>query len=294
MRPFLTLLLVTAAVAAAEPKKKPPAEIPAGVGVERDVAYLTADRKELADLYFPKDLLQGARIPAVLVIHGGGFNDGDKGRSREINIATNVALHGYVAMSINYKLARVKGKATWPQCLHDAKTAVRWLRKNAERLQVDPERIGVIGCSAGGNMAAMLALTRPDDSLDPQEPYGEFSARVTCAVDFYGAVDLMNYHEMKMFAKTRAEAPELYRKASPVTYAHQNAAPLLMVHGTADETVPLSQSETLAAALTKARAEHELVVISGAPHTFDLQPKQRDLRPLVLGFLDQNLKSHNP
>ena len=68
-----------------------------------------------------------------------------------------------------------------------------------------------------------------------------------CAVDFYGAVDLLNYHDMKMFLKTREEAPEQYRQASPITYAHKDAAPLLIVHGTADGTVTLSQSETLAA-----------------------------------------------
>lgn len=268
-------------------------EAPPGVRIEWDMVYLDSHRSEKADLYFPADADPGVRLPAVVVMHGGGFNDGDKARSREHNLCTNLALNGYVAMSINYKLWNpgARDKATWPQSLHDAKTAVRWLRVNAGPLGVDPDRIGAFGCSAGGNLAAMLATTGPADGLDPAGPWPRSSARVACAVDFYGAVKLMDYHDMKMFAKTRAEAPELYERASPVTHVSAGDAPLLIVHGTKDDTVPLAQSEALAAACRKAGVEHELVVVEGAPHTFHLMPKQRDLRPVVLSFLDRHLKN---
>jgi dienelactone hydrolase len=136
----------------------------------------------------------------------------------------------------------------------------------------------------------MLALTGPRDEFDAASPYPEISAAVRCAIDFYGAVDLMTYHDMKMFAKTRAEAPELYRRGSPTNYADANDAPMLLVHGTADETVKVDQSELLAAVLKKAGVPHELVLIPGAPHTFDLEPKERDLRPLVLAYLDKYLR----
>ena len=245
----------------------------------------------MADLYSPLQMPAGGRLPAILIIHGGGFNDGDKARAREINLATNLVSQGYVCMSINYRLRRKAGDVSWPQAVYDAKAAVRWLRKNADRLQVDPDRIGVIGGSAGGNLAAMLALTRPQDGFDLPEPNGGFSSAVNCAADFYGAVKLMDYHDMKMFNRTRAEAPELYVKASPVTYAHKDAAPLLIVHGTADTTVPVAQSRALDAALTQAGAEHRLVIVPGAPHSFDLQPKQRDLRPLVFEFFARHLKA---
>lgn len=276
-------------------KTLPVQPIPETVRVERDVAYLPKDRKEMADLYFPKAIASGARLPAVVIIHGGGFNDGDKGKSREVNYGINVALNGYVGMSMNYKLRKLDGQVTWPQNLHDCKTAVRWLRANAERLHIDPDRIGVMGSSAGGNLAAMLALTRPTDGLEPAGPYAEFSSSVKCAVDFYGAVDLINYHDVKMFAKTREEAPELYKKASPVTYARKDSPPILILHGTADDTVNISQSETLAAALKAATAPHELVLIPDAPHTFHLESVPgRDLRPLVIGFLDKHLKEPKP
>ena len=228
----------------------------------------------------------------MVIIHGGGFNDGDKARPRELNFCTNLAANGYVCMSINYKLSRPGARLvpTWPQSLHDAKTAVRWLRKNAGRWQIDPDRIGAMGGSAGGNLAAMLATTGPKDGLEPDGPYAEFSTRVSCAIDFYGAVKLMDYHDMKMFSKTRAEAPELYEKASPVNYVDKGDAPMLIVHGTADKLVAISQSEALVSAFQKAGVPCEFVVVPEGPHTFHLQPKQKDLRPMVMRFLEEQLR----
>ena len=156
--------------------KYPPPVYPTNVRVEANVPYLGADRAEKADLYFPLQMPNGKKLPAILVIHGGGFNDGDKARPREMNIATNLVLQNYVCMSINYKLRRKAGDVTWPQALYDAKAAVRWLRKNADRLQIVRERIGVIGCSAGGNLATMLALTQPKDGFDLSEPSGGVSS----------------------------------------------------------------------------------------------------------------------
>lgn len=262
--------------------------------IEKDIAYLEPDRKEKADLYLPANSPAGVRRPAVVIIHGGGWSGGDKGAAREINIGTNLALNGYVGLSINYVLAstnKAVSKATWPQNLYDCKTAVRWLRKNAERLQVDPERIGVIGGSAGGHLAALLAVTGEKDDLDPKGPYGEFSCRVQCAVDLYGPADLSDRAHLAMLGKSNEEAPELYRAASPVTYVDKNDPPLLIMHGTADKTVDIAQSKLFAAKLKEAGARHELVIVEGAPHTFHLQPKQADLRPKVLGFFDQYLKA---
>jgi acetyl esterase/lipase len=269
---------------------------PAGVRVEKDVPYLSPDRAEKADLYLPADA--GKKRPAVVIIHGGGWTGGDKGAKREINIGTTLARNGYVGMSINYVLA-AKGKPTWPQNLHDCKTAVRWLRKNADRYGIDADNVGVIGGSAGGHLAAMVALTGPKDGLDPAGPYGEFPCSVRCAVDLYGPGELAEWKDEAkrvksssetMLGKTQAEAPELYKLASPTSHADKADPPVLILHGTADTTVDVKQSELLAAALKAGGVEHELVIVEGAPHTFHLQPKQRDLRPLVLGFFDKHLK----
>lgn len=262
---------------------------PADFRIERGVAFLPEHREEKADLYLPLEIAKGTRVPAVVIIHGGGFTGGKRDAARELNIGGTLARHGYIGMSIDYALA-APNKPVWPQNLHDCKTAVRWLRANAERLQIDADHIGVIGGSAGGTLAALVTLTRASDELDPAEPYGEFSCAVQCGVNLYGIADMSQRRDNVMFGKTNAEAPHLYRKASPVTYARADGPPILILHGTADKTVDVSQSEIFAAALKKAGAPHELVIIPDAPHTFHLEPKQRDLRPLVLGFFDRNLK----
>lgn len=259
------------------------------VRIEKGIAYLGPDRVELADLYRPATHTAGRRFPGVVIIHGGGWTGGKRDAARELNIGTNLALNGYVALSIDYVLAS-KGKPVWPTNLHDCKTAVRWLRQNADRLNLDAGHIGVIGGSAGGHLATMLAVTGPESGLDPQGPYGEHSCRVQAAVDLYGPADLLTWHDTSMLPGSRVEVPESYRQASPATHADKNDPPILILHGTVDKTVALEQSEKLAAALKAAGVKHELVIVEGAPHSFHLQPKQRDLRPLVIGFFDQHLK----
>jgi acetyl esterase/lipase len=293
MKPLIIILLgslaLTLSAAEPVPRPRPLPTMPASVTFKDDVVFLERDRKERADLYLP-ELSAGQRAPAVVIIHGGGWKGGDKRAAREINIGTNLALNGYVAMSINYQLATNK-QVTWPQNLHDCKTAVRWLRKNAERLRIDSDRIGVIGGSAGGHLAAMLAVTKPADGLEPAAPHPEISTRVQCAVVLYGPADLLLRGDASWLGKTRAEDPELYRLASPITYVDKSDPPILLLHGTADTTVDVKHSEIFGEALQRAGVPHQLVIIEGAPHTFHLQPRQRDLRPLVIGFFDQHLKA---
>lgn len=312
-------------------KVKPPLEIPKDIPHELDVSYLEGDRKEKADLYLPMNVPAGQKAPALILIHGGGFNDGDKRRYREINFGTNAAKRGYLAMSINYKLRKSKGQVTWPQCIYDVKEAVRWLKLNADKYQIDPERIGALGGSAGGNLAFMLATTGPEDGFEGEGTRTNISTKIACGVDFYGAVDLMTYKsdrarpdtnkpEMAMFNKTKAEAPDLYRRGSPTSYIRTNVAPLLMVHGTGDSTVLPNQSQILRSKLIEAglpcpeytimnQAEADalvaklsqdrnaLILIPNAPHTFDFfvrmspdKPVIMDISDLIFSWLSQSLK----
>ena len=290
MRIFIYFLLLSPSflVAQGSSESAKPPVFPPDVRLERDVAFLAEGRKERADLYFPVKPVAGQLTGAVVHIHGGGFTGGRRDSVRDINICANLARHGYLAMSIEYQLA-TRGKGSWPQNLQDCKTAVRWLRVNAKRLNIDPERIGVIGGSAGATLAGLVALTEASDGLDPQEPYAKVSSRVRCGVMLYGISDIAKWHDTPMLGKSISEAPELYKKASPVTYARADSPPMLLLHGTADDIVDYRQSEFLADALKKAGATHELVIIPKAVHSFHLQPSQRDLRPLVLGFFDKYL-----
>ncbi|TDU67153.1 acetyl esterase/lipase [Prosthecobacter fusiformis] len=260
------------------------------VRIEKNTSYLPEGRAEKADLYLPVE--DGKKHPAVVIIHGGGWAGGVKDAKREINIGTTLAGQGYVCMSIEYFLHSAESEQPcWPQNLHDCKTAVRWLRANAERLKVDADHIGVIGGSAGGHLASMVGVTQAKDGLDPAGPYGEYSCQVNCVVDMYGPTDLVvRNKDLTPLRATLAENPELYRQFSVTTHLDKDDPPFLILHGTADKTVDLSQSEILAKALAEKGIEHHLEVIPGAPHTFHLQPKEKDLRPLVIAFFDKHLK----
>jgi acetyl esterase/lipase/cephalosporin-C deacetylase-like acetyl esterase len=281
----LTLLTVFANAAVADE--------PGGVRVEKNVAYLSPGRTELADLYLPPRFAANRKYPGIVIIHGGGWTGGKRDAAREINIGTTLASHGYVCMSIDYLLHDPQSdRPCWPQNLRDCKTAVRWLRANSDRLHLDKDHIGVIGGSAGGHLAAMVGVTGPADGLDPAGLYADQSCGVNCVVDLYGPADFTGEDTKHIMAlrKSRTEAPELYRAFSVVNYVDSNDPPFLILHGTADTTVPVRQSEILAETLTKYGVEHQLEIVEGAPHTFHLQPKQKDLRPLVLAFFDKHLK----
>jgi len=261
------------------------------VRIEKAVDYLPAGRKEKADLYLPLSLDVTQKRPGVLIIHGGGWSGGKRDAAREINIGTTLALNGFVCMSIDYQLHDPSSdKLCWPQNLHDCKTAVRWMRAHAERLHLDPAHIGVIGGSAGGHLACLVGVTDPEDGLDPDGPFADQSCAVSCVVDLYGPTDFSEWKDIAALRKSRLEAPELYKAFSVPSYLDPNDPPFLILHGTADETVPVSQSEQLAAALIQLDIEAELEIVEGAPHTFHLQPKEKDLRPLVLAFFNKHLK----
>lgn len=305
---FLISPLATLPLTAQTPEKAPKAaKAPAakpkggiakfpGVTVQTDLDYLGPDRKEEADLYLPEeDASKPASTelrPAVVMIHGGGWTGGDKGAAREQNIGNTLASHGYVALSINYRLHDPKSPPTevcWPQNLHDCKTAVRWLRQNAAKLRIDPARIGAIGGSAGGHLTSMLAVTQAKDGLDPKGPYGDQPCDIKCAVDLYGPIEF-SARDLSPLRQTRAQAPDLYKAFTVTTYLDKTDPPFLIMHGTSDTTVDVSQSHLFAKALEQAGIPYQLEIIEGAPHTFHLQPKQKDLRPITLAFFDKYLK----
>jgi acetyl esterase/lipase len=303
---------------------------PPAVRVEKDVTYLEPDRSEKADLYLPPILEPRKKYSGIVIIHGGGWEAGDKASAREINIGTTLAAHGYICMSINYALARA-GSPTFPQNIQDCKRAVRWLRKNAARLQLDAEHIGAIGGSAGGHLTALLAVSGPEVGIDPKED-AAYSCRIQAAVPMYAHCasswegltrsaepqkgnptkvspgtpgfprkdgQLLGttlhfvkkpYESLPMFAKPKAEAPALWDSALPIKQLSVDDPPMLILHGTADGTTPLDQSTRLHEAAKKIGVHSELIVIEGAPHSFHLQPRQRDLRPDAVAFFDKHLK----
>ncbi|MBM3804734.1 MAG: alpha/beta hydrolase [Acidimicrobiia bacterium] len=269
----------------------------ADVDVSADIEYLDAGRKEKLDLYRPRSGAPRQRYPGIVVIHGGGWKGGRKGDKREQNIAYSLARSGYVCASIDYRLSRFGDPPSWPQALFDCKSAVQFLRRFADRYQIDPDRIGVIGGSAGGHLALMVGLTDPAANLEPPSPYAGVPSRVQAVVDLYGPTNLLTWQWDQipeivplLLGASRSKDPALWTSASPVHYVTSDDPPVLMLHGTEDSAVPVDQSRELRSKLVEKGVRHHLEVIEKAEHSFDLQPPQKDLRPLVIGFFNTHLK----
>ena len=267
-----------------------------GVIIQRDIPFLGEGRKETLDLYLPpeEEGTSGLR-PAILIVHGGGWHGGSKRAARENNIGTNLAGAGYVCASIDYRLAKKKTLFTdnlrqvWPGNLHDCMTAVRFLRARAGDFRIDPDKIGAIGGSAGGHLVAMLGAVSETDDLYPKKTgsYPGHSSRIQAVIPMYGVYDLIGLaKEREMLTAMNDVDQAMCREASPVTHADGSDPPVLLLHGTKDHLVPVSQTVSYQRVLEKAGVRNEMLIIEGAPHSFHLQPKQRDLRSLVIGFFD--------
>lgn len=282
--------------------------------VMSDVAYLPPERDEKLDLYVPNGRAAGAKSPAIVWVHGGGWMRGDKAEASAKEICTTLANAGYVTASINYRI----GANSWPQNVRDVKNAVRFLRSKAADYGIDPERIAIGGGSAGAHLALMVAFTAGRVEFDPPryvaQPYDGVSSAVTCVLDLYGptalavreAVDAdgkplgkrrQPANSMEAFGATVSYSGgtvEFFVAASPVTYVNPKSPPVLILQGTRDSEVDPNQPKTLAAVLTQHHVAHQIKFIEGAGHGFDFeawrgQPLAEDLRPTVLAFLAKHL-----
>lgn len=279
---------------------------PLGVQIERDVTYLPPDRAEKLDLYLPKGPGTGKARPGIVIIHGGGWEGGSKSASREFEIGTTLAKAGYVCVSVEY---RTVPKNRWPTNVQDCKNAVRFLRTNATKYNLNPDRIGVIGGSAGGHLALMVGLTDSVKALEPNAPYPGVSDRVQAVVDMYGIADIRTGVRTEKDGTPTSEARSWnavfgdhtpvtdtdMALASPVSHLGPQSPPILILHGTSDTSVDRNQSIALDRKLEAAKIPHRLIFVPGIGHTFDLEtwnkkPLPVDLRPAVVAFLDQYLK----
>lgn len=258
----------------------------------RDVVYAAPDRHELrCDLYRPLD--GTGPFPAVLTVHGGSWANGTKSRVGAISM--RLARAGYLAVAIDYRLAP---RYRFPAQLEDLKAAVRWMRGNAERLNIDPNRIGAWGYSSGGHLVELLALTDPSAGLEGySDVAGAPSARLQAAVagaapaDFQDLpLDAVGYEFW--LGGTRRQVPRAYQLASPVRYVSRDDPPMFLYHGSDDNLVPIGNSETMVGLLRREGVHAELYAIEGAVHMgAGLNPEAA--RAGVV-FLDKYLKAATP
>ena len=244
------------------------AEMPSPVFRLSNLMFLPEGRPEQLDLYvqYARDLK--VRRPGVLFIHGGGFTGGDKAEYRSASVSADLARAGYVVVSCNYVLGPKDKPGVWPRNIADCRDAVRWMRANADALGLDPDRIAVAGGSAGGYLALMVGLS--DDKTGPGgDPAAKHSAKVSAVIDFYGVVNFSKHGKGQVPGVSAAEQAAYL----PENQCDPQDPPVLILHGTADTTVDIAQSDAMAKALRAAKVSHEYVVVESAPHTFDLHPK---------------------
>jgi acetyl esterase/lipase len=244
------------------------AEMPNPVFRLSNLAFLPEGRPERLDLYVQYVRDFKVRRPGVLFIHGGGFTGGDKAEYRSASVSADLARAGYVVVSCNYVLGPKDRPGVWPRNIADCRDAVRWMRANADVLGLDPDRIAVAGGSAGGYLALMVGLS--DDKTGPGgDPQAKHSAKVSAVIDMYGVVNFSKHGKGVVPGVSAAEQAAYL----PESQCDAQDPAVLILHGTADTTVDIAQSEAMAKALRAAKVSHEYVVVDGAPHTFDLHPK---------------------
>jgi acetyl esterase/lipase len=259
-----------------------------------DVVYRTVDKKDVKmDIALP---VEGkGPYPCVVCIHGGAWRLGSR---KDLGEMTKLlAERGYVAATIQYRL--IPGSA-WPAQIEDCKTAVRFLRENAEKYQIDTKRIGAAGFSAGGHLVALLGLTDSSHGFDGPD-YPKQASTVSAIVNFFGPADLTKYAKddsavngifKPMLGGTFEEKPEAYRNASPITYVRKDCPPILCIHGTKDRIVPYEQSVELVKKLKEKGADATLLEVTGADHGWGGQEAVRTTKAM-LDFFQQHLKPGN-
>lgn len=254
----------------------PPMPPPAAHGATTfyNVPYAHAGGRDLLlDLYLPAtDGPGGVRPrPVIVFFHGGGWRVGSKAEVVK-KVASLVGETGYALASVNYRLSQ---DAIFPAPIIDGKTAVRWVRANAGRFGLDPRRVGAMGFSAGGHLAAMLGTTAGIASLeDPSMGNPTESSRMQAVCDVSGPVDL-SFPTTSLIGKlsvfgelggTAPSKPDLVRQADPSLYVKAGDPPFLIIQGAKDGLVIPAHAQKLAAALKAKGVEVTLDVVPEGGH----------------------------
>jgi acetyl esterase/lipase len=298
-RPGLVLALLTCAALDSAAQFGKGTKLPDAVKLDADIPYAgTNNPRQRLNLLLPKVPKGDRPLPVIVHIHGGAWLAGDRigGHGR---LAGYVATGEYAGVAVGYRLTR---EAIWPAQIHDCKAAIRWIRANARKYNLDPDRIGVVGESAGGHLVAMLGTSGGVKDLEGDlGPHKGISSRVQCVVDLFGPAEILamqgagsrmdhdgpNSPEGKLVGGRVKEKKEVAIAASPVTYVAPDNPPFLIIHGNKDPLVPYNQSERLYAALKKAKVECYFITVDGGGHGGFRNP---EIRSREWQFFDRCLR----
>ncbi|MBT3349221.1 alpha/beta hydrolase [bacterium] len=228
----------------------------------------------LIDVFLPDKNVFPGKSPVILWIHGGGFRQGDKGKITEkIPLLKN----GFAVAAINYRLL---DEAAWPAQIHDAKTAVRFLRAGAKVFEIDSEKIGALGFSAGGNLAALLGTTAGVEIFEGKNlGFPNFSSEVVAVADLYGSAG---------FAEQKIACRKNTLRCGAIEFVGKNNAAFLLIHGDLDKIVPVEESQEFHKKLTAAGADSKLIVAKNRGHGDGIL---ENYAAEILEFFEKKLKN---
>ncbi len=266
------------------------------VKIVKNIRY--SEKKHLfLDLYIPQSR-HSLKRPLVIFIHGGGWNKGSRKRGKKTGMW--LAKSGFLAASIDYTKST---QAPFPAACKDVKTAIRYFRHHADRWGLDPERIGLMGNSAGAHLA-VFAATNHDPRYETGEAWPGVTSRVQAVVAKYGPYDysVQNAGELvqAFLGAAPDENPDVYREASPITHVSADDPPLLLIHGEKDRVVSIKHSERMFQAYRKVGAPVEFIRVKNAGHGLkkrswfgNIHPSKKEINRQILRFLKQHLMGNN-
>ena len=296
-----------------ELRKQPKAKIVyLETGGERklDVVYKTVGKRELKlDLYYPtnQSAETGSLSPVVIYTHGGGWAAGSKQGAAKSSFAAvfkRLLDQGFAVASVEYRLVRKGGSTQMRDCVIDSKDAVRYLAKNSKELKLDSNRFYAMGDSAGGQIAQMLLLGSTE-SLPGDESLASVPYKMVAGVSWYGPcdfekMDLFNHDDRANFKDrfgarilpdevTEEEKLKLYREMSPVNYLKTDSAPLLMIQGDKDTTIPVKHAYYMEEKAKAAGAPVEIMIIKNSGHNWrkveaDIDPTREEIIDRTVEF----------
>jgi len=238
--------------------RKPPVfKAPDSVKVVKDIVYATyGQRKVMLDMYLPTQPPEG-KLPCIMVIHGGGWRSGNK--EKFARFAGAFAAKGFAAACVGYRL---RPEVDIPQCVEDVKAATRWVRANAAKYNINPDRLGAYGGSAGAHLAAMLGTSFNAKALEGKGGNAGISSRVHAVVTMATPSDLTKFSRAFQGDKDAAT------RISPAAHVDADSAAFLLMHARGDRVVPYSQATALADKLKAAKVPVTLTTIDGNSHAF--------------------------
>ncbi len=267
-----------------------------GVVEKKNVVYTSYGARQLhLDVFAP--LHKDKAFPGVLIIHGGGWISGE--RSMLVPMAEQIAAHGYVTVTAEYRLGP---EALYPAAVYDLKAAIRWMRANGREYGIDTNKIAVYGCSAGGELAAFLGTTNDVRKFDGEGGYLGHSSSVQVVVNVDGLLDFMSVNSTKYdnnpkkpsaahrwFGGSYKDIPQVWKEASPITYVGKATPPIAFINSSMAHYH--AGRDRMIAELKKLHIYYEVHTISGTPHTFWLfHPWFEKTLSYTLQFLDKTLK----